>query len=77
MCFGGPKLKGNKTAPVVSQPVTPPVEQQLPTTQSGADIQNKKKQQKPTNTSLFQIDLTIPSVGAAAGGQGQTGAATR
>lgn len=58
MCFSSPKLPKAKPA-VKMEPISqPPITQELPKTQSGADIQNTKK--KPRVKSQFQIDLSSP-----------------
>ena len=59
MCFGKPKLPKAQPAPTLAIPQTTPIQQQLPTTQSGADV--AAQTQTPKKKSLFQIDLTIPT----------------
>jgi hypothetical protein len=80
MCMKAPKMSGGAKTPSI--PTQPIQESQAPTTQSGADTANKKRQGKPASGSLFQIDLTIPSMtgaGTSAAGtqDGGVGASVR
>lgn len=68
MCFGGkPKMAKQANTPTAVIPPTQPIENQLPSTQSGADI--AAAGQKPRKKSMFQIDLSIPTGASTGNGQ--------
>ena len=76
MCFKT-KLPKSNPAPQLKIPQQQPIEQQVPTTESGADQATKKKKRSQGNQSRFQIDLSIPTGVSSQGGSASSGPAVR